>query len=79
MSKRIYCILAKNLWFLVSKHILARCETSFSQFFFMSKHIYCIEKANFINGAALVSALSSVIIGFSGRECIQISRFSADE
>ena len=29
--------------------------------------------------AALVSALSSLIMGFSRRECIQISRFSVDE
>ena len=32
----------------------------------MSKHIYCIEKANFINAAALVSALSSPIWAFQG-------------
>ena len=30
----------------------------------MSKHIYFIEKANFINAAALVSALSSLIWAF---------------
>ena len=41
--------------------------------------LLAIEKANFINAAALVSALSSLIMGFSRRECIQISRFSADE
>ena len=38
-----------------------------------------IEKPNFMNAAELVSALSSLIMGFSRRECIQISRFSTDE
>ena len=41
--------------------------------------LLAIEKANFVNAAALVSALSSLIMGFSRREYIQISRYSADE
>ena len=41
--------------------------------------LLAIEKANFVNAAALVSALSSLIMGFSRRDSIQISRFSADE
>ena len=41
--------------------------------------LLAIEKANFINAAALFSAISSLIMGFSRRGCIQIFRFGADE